>query len=213
MHYFLCTILLRLVKYLSLNLLIILITGFSNQLFGQIQKGQIHIGGHFFFHEFIGSQADFDVDFNPEIGVCLSSKWSAGLGLPFNYTFGYENGLNDVRIAPFIRHYSKFKNNLHFIVQLQVGTQLWNTYQSEYFKEKTWEVHFEPIISYTLKSKFGFEFIFGNLHYVANRLYRPIEGKYTHHYFDAKVNTVPTVKFRYYFKHNSPNPLSKTINQ
>jgi hypothetical protein len=168
--------------------------GFCTKLSGQIQRGQIYVGGSFEFTKW-GSSPTIKV--NPELGIMLSSRWSVGCGLPFAYNLGYENGLNNVFFAPFIRHYSTIGSKFHLITQFESEMRL-SGYGTKEIPDKYLLLRATPLLNYIIGSHFALEADFGGLYYARSKNYGT-SGSFYHHAFKVEFKLYPTLTIRYYF--------------
>lgn len=184
----------ELLKYFGTFLVI---SGFCTRLSGQIQAGQLYVGGSFSFKTYVNDQTPFNIDFKPELGMMISSKWSCGLGIPFSYSVGYENGLYDVYFAPFVRHYTTFKPNIHLITQFKVKTRLISHNEGNIPFQYS-EFQLVPLLNYMIGSRFAIESSFGGLTYVRSKNY-DFRGSFYAHSFRAEFRLFPSLTIRYYF--------------
>ena len=128
------------------NLLTILpLLLFSLTAFGQLEKGNILLGGGVGFNS-ATSQTEEDVavvsnyenstlNFSPEVGYFFRDKWLLGLSLPMSWydqkTFltnsageqTMQNGANtnSFGVAPFVRKYFSISEKLSFFAQARIG--------------------------------------------------------------------------------------------
>lgn len=181
----------KLLKYFGVFLVL---TGVCTKLSGQIQRGQIYVGGSFDFNKW-GSSPTIKV--NPELGIMLSSRWSVGCGLPFAYNIGYENGLNNVFFAPFIRHYSTIGSKLHLITQFEAEMRL-SGYGTKEMPDKYLLLRATPLLNYMIGSRIAIEAEFGGLYYARSKNYGT-SGSFYHHAFKAEFRLYPRLTIRYYF--------------
>ncbi|WP_353483368.1 hypothetical protein [Haliscomenobacter sp.] len=172
----------------------LLLFGFCTKLSGQIQKGQVYVGGSF---EFTKSGSSPTIKVNPELGIMLSSRWSVGCGLPFAYNLGYENGLNNVFFAPFIRHYSTIGSKFHLITQFEAEMRL-SGYGTKEMSDKYLLLRATPLLNYMIGSRFALEADFGSLTYARSKNY-DFKGSFYAHSYRAEFRLFPSFTLRYYF--------------
>lgn len=174
----------------------LLLFGFCTKLSGQIQKGQVYVGGSFEFTKWVSSPA---IKVNPELGFMLSPRWSVGCGLPFAYNLGYENGLNNVFFAPFIRHYSTIgpNSNFHIITHFEAEMRL-SGYGTKEMPDKYLLLRATPLLNYMIGSRFAIEADFGGLYYARSKNYGT-SGSFYNHAFKAEFRLYPRLTIRYYF--------------
>lgn len=173
----------------------------SPPLNAQVQKGQFHLGGAFsFYNSFSAGGSSFSASLQPETGVMLSQKWSAGLSLPFTYNSSRSSQSSYILgIAPFVRYYVDLKAGFYAIVHLQAGTQY--ALNSKLIR---WDIRATPAISYFFSPRFALEAGLGGFTYTRNQ--SRFNGQ---EYFDSKsvltFRTYPVFSLRYYFPTQASN--------
>ncbi len=177
----------------------------STQLLAQVQSGQFHLGGQVSFDNYHSSgQSSFSATLQPELGVMLSPKWSAGLGLPIQFkASSFFQNYYRLGISPFLRRYFDLKQGFYAIVHLQAGIQF--DLAGVYTKETVWAAQITPEISYFFSPQFAFEAGFGGFAYTRNQSYPA--GREPSFFSNSKLSfqTNPIFSLRYYFPRGKSN--------
>ena len=177
----------------------------STQLLAQVQSGQFHLGGQVSFDNYHSSgQRSFSATLQPELGVMLSPKWSAGLGLPIQFkASSFFQNYYRLGISPFLRRYFDLKQGFYSIVHLQAGIQF--DLAGVYTKETVWTAQITPEISYFFSPRFAFEAGFGGFAYTRNQSYPA--GREPSFFSNSKLSfqTNPIFSLRYYFPRGKSN--------
>lgn len=168
----------------------------TTQLSGQIQRGQVYLGGSFKWTKVLDGYSHTDITVDPSLGIMLSPRWSGGFGVPFAYHIGYEHGLNNLYFAPFIRHYTPFNSNFHLITQFSARMNILS-YRNKEMPNKYLFLQVTPLLNYIFGSRLALEANFGGFFYVRSKNYTAFNSFYSHT-FQAEFKLFPTFTFRYY---------------
>lgn len=168
----------------------------TTRLSGQIQAGQVYLGGSFGWKKNLDVSPNPNLSLDPTVGVMLSSRWSAGFGLPFAYNIGYENGINNVYFTPFIRYYKEIKPKFHFITEFKTTMRVVG-YRENEIPDHYLLLRLTPMLNYMLGSKFALEADFGSLYYARSKNYTAFDSFFSH-FYRAEFRLWPNFTFRYY---------------
>lgn len=175
-------------------------------LAAQVQAGQFHIGGNFSFNQNRSSstQHAFSSTIRPMVGIMLSSNWSAGLSLPFEYVNTSTNVPRyNLGIGPFIRRYIDLKSGFFGIAHLQVENRF--DLNKSFVRNYAVSAHLAPSLSYFFSPRFAFEAAFGSISYSSNRqVAGSSEVKSSNN--SIRFYATPGFSLRYYFPKSTQLP-------